>query len=235
MTKEKTELKAEERDLQTKLKALRDSGRIPAVLYGHKVKNQNLSVDAREFEKVFKKAGESTVVNLETGGKSHSVLIHDIQYHFLTSKPIHIDFYEVSMTEKLKAKVTLNFVGEAPAVKTSGGVLVKILNELEVECLAADLPHSLEVSLDALKTLTDTIHVKDVKVPAKVKVVNNPEDLIIKVQPPRDVEAELAKGVADEKAVVEAVVAASEKPKAETDEAAEGAKATQPAKEDKKE
>src|SRR4029077_3576684 len=104
-------------------------------------------------------------------GKTHPVLIHDIQNHYLTSRPIHVDFYEVSMTEKLKAKVALEFTGESGAVKTMGGVLVKVLNEVEVECLPADLPHNIAVSLEGLKTLQDSIHVKDLVIPAKVKVV----------------------------------------------------------------
>ena len=120
------------RDLKTKPNKLRAEGMIPAVLYGHKVKNAALSLNQREFEKLLKKAGESTIVDLMTDdGKTHPVLIHEVQYHYLNSQPIHVDFYEVSMTEKLKAKVALEFTGEAPAVKTLGGVL-KILDTVSL-------------------------------------------------------------------------------------------------------
>ncbi len=228
---DKIQLKAALRAEKENVAKLRKVGKVPAVLYGHKVKNQSLSIDGREFDKVLKKAGESTVVDLVTDdNKTHPVLIHEVQLHYLTSAPIHVDFYEVSMTEKLKAKVALEFVGEAPAVKTLGGVLVKILNEIEVECLPADLPHNIEVSLEPLKTLTDSIHVKDIKIPAKVKVLTTAEEMVAKIQPPRDVEAELAAPVTDEKAAVEAAVAASEKPKAEG-EAEEPIKEEKPKKE----
>ena len=215
---DKLQIKATVRDLKSNLKKLRTAGELPAVLYGHKVQNVALSVNFREFEKLLRKAGESTIVDLVTDdGKVHPVLIHDIQNHYLTSDPIHVDFYEVSMTEKLKAMVALEFTGEAPAVKTLGAILVKVLNEVEVECLPADLPHNIEVSLDSLKTLTDEIHVKALKVSSKVQILTNGDELVAKVQPPRDVEAELATPVVEDVSKVEG--AAEIKPEA----AAEGA------------
>ncbi len=91
-------------------------------LYGHNVPTIPLTITLSDFEKAFKKAGESTIVDLATeDGKKHPVLIHDVQAHYLTTTPLHVDFYEVSMTEKLKAPVSLEFTGEAPAVKTLGG------------------------------------------------------------------------------------------------------------------
>lgn len=214
---DKVELKASKRDIKgMKPEMIRREGGLPAVLYGHKVENQALNINAREFDRVFKKAGESTIINLITDdGKTHPVLIHDVQYHYLTSVPTHVDFYEVSMTEKLKAKVVLEFTGEAPAVKALGAILVKVANEVEVECLPADLPHNISVSLDGLKTLTDSIHVKDLVVPAKVKVITSPEEMIVKVQPPRDVEAELSAPVVEDISKVEG--AAEEKPVAAAD------------------
>ncbi|HVY67824.1 MAG TPA: 50S ribosomal protein L25 [Patescibacteria group bacterium] len=211
---DKQQLKAETRDLKANVKQLRKDGKLPAELYGHKVPNQHLTINAREFEKLLKKAGESTVVELVTAdGKTHPVLIHDVQNHYLTSQAEHVDFYQISLTEKLKAMVPLEFTGESKAVKALGGVLVKVLNEIEVECLPADLPHNLTVSLESLQNLTDTIHVKDLAVPAKVKILAPAEELIIKVQPPRDVEAELATPVVEDVTKVEG--AAEEKPAAE--------------------
>ena len=160
------------------------------------------------------------------------MLIHDVQIHYLTSVPTHVDFYQVSMTEKLKAKVALEFVGEAPAVKTLGGVLVKVLNELEVECLPADLPHNIIVNQESLKTLQDTLHVKDLKVDAKVKILTNSDELVIKVQPPRDVEAELSTPVVEDISKVEG--AAEIKPEAEEAAGAKPEKAEKKEKEEKK-
>ncbi len=214
---EKLQIKATLRDLKTsKPEKLRRVGRLPAVLYGNKVQNVNLTVDAREFDKLLRKAGESTIVELTTDdGKTHPVLIHDVQNHYLTSVPTHVDFYEVSMTKKLKAAVVLEFIGESQAVKALGGVLVKVLSEVEVECLPADLPHNIVVSLDVLKTLHDTIHVKDLPVPAKVKLITEADELVVKVQPPREVETELSAPVVEDISKVEG--AAEDKPVVDPD------------------
>jgi large subunit ribosomal protein L25 len=180
-------------------------------LYGHKIETQSLTVNQSEFEKVLKKAGESTIIELENeDGKNYPVLIHDVQYHVLTSLPIHADFFAVNMLEKLKATVVLEFIGEAKAVKSGGGVLVKSMNEVEVECLPNDLPHNIEVDISKLETFADSIHVKDLKVPAKVQILSNPEEIVAKVQAPRDVEAELSTPVVEDISKVEG--AAEDKP-----------------------
>lgn len=211
---DKLQLQAKNREVKVNPDKFRKAGGVPAVLYGHEVKNVSLVVDLREFEKVLKKAGESTIIDLVTeDGKTHPVLIHDLQRHYLTSVPAHVDFYEVSLTEKLKAKVALEFLGEAPAVKTLGGVLVKIVSEVEVECLPNDLPHNIPVSLEGLKTLTDSIHIKDLQVAAKVKILAPADEMVAKIQPPRDVEAELAAPVVEDVSKVEG--AAEDKPVAE--------------------
>jgi large subunit ribosomal protein L25 len=197
--KEKFTIKAQTRDIKTtNLGKLRKTGILPAVLYGHNVKNQNLSISLGEFEKVLKKAGESTIVEIETeDGKKHPVLIHDIQRHYLTSKPEHVDFYEVSMTEKLKSKVALEYIGEAKAVKELGGVLVRILNEIEVECLPIDLPHAITVNICALNSFEDSIHIKDLNIPSNVKVLMGNDETVAKVQPPRQEEEIAEKPVED--------------------------------------
>jgi large subunit ribosomal protein L25 len=143
---------------------LRKAGQLPAVLYGHKVETQDLELSEREFAKIFKQAGESTLVNLTVDGQSRPVLIHDVQNHYLTDKPIHVDFYAVNMDEKLKAHVPVHFLGEAPAVKSLGGVLVKNLSEIEVECLPADLPHAIEVDISILDNFEKAVYVRDLKV-----------------------------------------------------------------------
>lgn len=192
-TTEKLQIGAKNRDLvTTSPKAVRREGFIPAVLYGHNVKSTNLSVPSNEFEKLFRKAGESTLIELTTeDGKVHNVLIQEVQRHFLTTKPIHVDFLQVNMTETLKATVALEFIGESLAVKADGGVLVKVINEVEVECLPMDLPHNIEVDISAIKNFSDHISVKDLKVSSKVKILTDADEVVAKVQPPRNVEAEL--------------------------------------------
>jgi large subunit ribosomal protein L25 len=216
-TMDKLQLKATVRDIKKDNPGkMRKNGQLPAILYGHKVANLTLSISARDFDKILKKAGESTIVELITDdGKTHPVLIHEFQRHYLTSVPTHVDFYQVSMTEKLKAKVALEFTGESKAVKELGGVLVKVLNEVEVECLPVDLPHNIVISLNSLATLQDSLHVKDLTAPAKVKILTPGDEMIIKVQPPRDVEAELATPVVEDVSKVEG--AAEDKPAVEGD------------------
>ena len=121
---EKLQLQSKIRELtaESHPEKLRKQGFIPAELYGRNIPNIHLSVSANEFAKVLRKAGESTIIELVTeDGKTHNVLIHDVQKHYLTSDPIHVDFFEVSMTEKLTATVPLEFVGESMAVKSLGG------------------------------------------------------------------------------------------------------------------
>lgn len=204
---ERIQLKTESRNDKTNVKQLRKHGKLPAVLYGHGLKNQNLTVDAIEFEKTFKKVGESTIINLVTqDGSVHPVLIHDVQYHYLTNRPTHVDFYEVSMTEKLKASVALEFFGESKAVKELGGVLVRVINEVEVECLPDDLPHSIPVDISPLNTFGDSILVKDLKIPERVKLLTALGEVVAKVQPPRNIEAEFAQPVVEDISKVEGAV-----------------------------
>ncbi|PJE58421.1 MAG: 50S ribosomal protein L25, partial [Candidatus Portnoybacteria bacterium CG10_big_fil_rev_8_21_14_0_10_36_7] len=126
-----TELKAKNRDLNSKLNALRRDGFVPAILYGHDVKNAPLSVSAKEFEEVLKQAGESTLVDLTIEDKKPvKILIHDVTRDPVSSDPIHIDFYQVNMKEKIKTQIALVFVGESLAVKEMGGVLVKNAHEV---------------------------------------------------------------------------------------------------------
>jgi len=221
------EISAQSRTALGKLnKKLRETGMIPAVLYGPafakasagKQTTMPLQVSAKEFQKVFKAAGESTLVNLVVeGAGQHKVLIHDVAKHYMKNEPIHVDFYEVDLTKKIHAKIPLEFVGIAPAVKESGGILIKTLSEIEVEALPSDLPHSFEISIETLKIFTDHIRVSDIKVSDKVKILTHAEDIIVSVQPPRT-EAELAdleKPTAEaEKAAVESLTAEQEAEKA---------------------
>lgn len=151
-------------------KTLRDEGLIPAELYGRGLANQHLSVSAKEFKKVFKEAGESTVIQLVVESKKHPVMIHDVARDPIDEEILNIDFYQVRMDEKLKLKVPLVFEGEAAAVKEKQGVLVKAVSEIEIEALPADLPHDLKVDLTLLKDIGNSISVKDLITPKGVEV-----------------------------------------------------------------
>lgn len=204
---EKIQIESQARDSKTDVvKKLRQDGLIPAELYGHNVPNVHLTLNQNTFEKVLRKAGESTIIELlGPDGKVHNVLIQEVQKHYLTSKPIHVDFYEVKMTEKLTATVELQFTGESKAVRELGGNLLKVLTEVEVECLPGDLPSHIEVDISVLKTYADVIMIKDLKVSDKVTINGDSEETVVKVQPPRDAEAEVSEPV-DEAAAVAAAV-----------------------------
>jgi len=182
-------IQAKKREVTGKrVKTLREAGTMPAVLYGHNVPTQAIEISEKDFTKAFKVAGESTLVNLVVDGKPQSVLIHDVQNHYLHGMPIHVDFYAVNMNEKLKVHVPLHFLGEAPAVKALAGTLVKNINEVEVECLPADLPQNFEIDISTLNTFEDVIRIGDIKVSDKVIIIANPEEVIITVTPPRSEE-----------------------------------------------
>ncbi|MBI2552221.1 50S ribosomal protein L25 [Candidatus Uhrbacteria bacterium] len=208
-------LQAQRRDTAgKKAPALRRAGVVPAVLYGHHVPSQNVQIEARAFEKVYKQAGESTLVDLQVGDEAPvKVLIQEVAKHHLHLKPIHVDFYQVSMTEKLKVTIPLKFKGESAAIKELGGVLVKNLQELQAECLPQDLVHEIEVDIAPLRTFEDTIAVKDLKIPSGITVLTRAEEKVVLAQPPR-VEEEAAPAPS-EKEVIEKITSVGDEKKAE--------------------
>lgn len=186
------EIKAKPRqDLGKKTNKQRKAGFIPAVIYGHGIKSEPIYVLVKDFGSIYKEAGESTLVGLEIEGKKRNVLIHDVARNPLSDDIIHIDFYQVRMDEKIKAKVPLVFVGESDAVKSEGGVLVKNIQEIEVEALPQDLPHHIEIDISPLKTFEDHIYIKDLSVSEKVKIFAGNDEVVVLVTPPRS-EEELA-------------------------------------------
>ena len=189
------QLRAKKRDvLGRKTKRLRAENLLPAILYGPKIKNIPLVLDYKSFEKVWSKAGESSLINLEIEGekKKYLVLIHDIQQDPLTDKIIHIDLYQPDLEKKVTAWVPLVIVGEAPAVKNLGGTLVRNLDEVEVRALPRDLPHEIKVDVSNLKEIHDEILIEDLQVPNNVEILKNPKEVVVTVAPPERVEEELA-------------------------------------------
>ncbi len=183
---------------------MRWNGFIPAVVYGPGVKNANISVEEKEFIKVFRKAGESSLVELKiedpstgSGQENRPVLINEIQKDPVTDKIIHIDFFQASLKEEVTVAVPLVFEGTAPAEKDLGGTLNKNMLEIEVKALPQNLPHEIIVNVDGLKTFEDQILVKDLKIPANVEVVKGADEIVAAVLPPQKVEEELAVPIED--------------------------------------
>lgn len=191
------------------VKTLRREGLVPAELYGRGLANLHLTVPLKEFAKAFKQAGAHTVVNVLLDSKKHPVLIHDVKKNYLTNEIEHVDFYAVRMDEKIKAKVPIEFIGDAPAVKEKGGIVNKAMLEIEVEALPANLPHRLEVNLGGLVDLNQSIYVKDLTVPKDVTIAVALETVIVTVTPP------LAEEVVEAPVDLTAVKVESEEKKAE--------------------
>lgn len=158
---------------------------MPAVVYGEGVPSQSIAVPYKDFEKVYKEAGESTLITLEVDGKSHNVLINDIAHDPLRGNPLHADFYAVRMDKVIKTKVPIEFFGESPAVKNESGILVKVMQELEVEALPKDLPHGLRANLSGLQNFEARLLVKNILLPQGVKILADLDDVIALVEPPR--------------------------------------------------
>jgi large subunit ribosomal protein L25 len=166
------------RDGKARLEEVRDSGLIPAVFYGHKEASTSISVKQPEFLKVWKEAGESSVINLVGEGMNHEALIQDLDFHPVTSAVRHVDFYVIEKGKKIKVDIQLEFVGVSPAVKDLGGILVKVAHEVEIEAMPKDLPKQLTVDIAALVNFESKIAAKDIVLPAGVTLVTKGEETI---------------------------------------------------------
>lgn len=210
------ELVAEKREVFGRaVRRLRLTGRIPAELYSHGLPNLHLSVPLKEFSKVFKEAGENTVVTVVVGEEKLPALIADASRHPVSGEIMSVDFYQVRMDEKIKAAIPLEFTGEAPVVREALGVLVKSMHEVEVEALPADLPREITVDLGKLAELGQSVYVKDLAVPAGVKIMVDPETVVVSATEKVTEEEEKASEEAAAAASVEQVAVETEEKKAE--------------------
>ena len=218
------EIKATVRaEKKKKVKLIREQGKLPVVLYGHGIKPQILVLDKKEFSKVYKQAGSSTLVKLYIGENKEpqNVLLHQIDYHPVTDEIIHADLFQVKLTEKIKTEISIMVIGaeDAPVVKEKEGSIITNKDHVEVEAFPQDLVHEITVDVSKLSEFNQTIYVKDLIIPAKIAVLDDPEEVVIMIQEPRS-EEELAKLEEEVKEDVEAV-AVEEKGKVEEDEGGE--------------
>ncbi|MDD5050544.1 MAG: 50S ribosomal protein L25 [Candidatus Pacebacteria bacterium] len=174
-------LDVEKRDQKVSAEKLRESGKMPAVFYGRKVKSTPVSVSQKEFIKVWKKVGESSVFTVQEGKEEHDALIQDVDLDPIKSTPRHADFYIIEKGQKLKVKVPTEFVGVAGAVKDLGGILVKVLHEIELEAEPKNLPHVVSIDISALVALDSHISAKDIKLPANVTLVTKPDEVVASI------------------------------------------------------
>ncbi len=181
-------LLATTRDPKAKAKVLRRIGIVPAVVYGHNIKNMLVQCAERDMRKALVQAGESTLVELDVEGKKIPVLFKNVDFHPVSDREIHADFYAVNMNEEIEAQVPVHFSGESLAIKALGGVLVTVHDHIRVRCLPAKLPRNIEVDISSLANLHDHITLSQLSIPEGVKVMDKPETVICLIQEPRAVE-----------------------------------------------
>lgn len=189
MTKEKHEIKAEIRTvLGRKVKLLRKEGLVPATVYGNKFESISIQMPQLALERVYDEAGESGLVNLLIDDKKLPVLFRNCQYHPVTGTLIHIDCYKVNLKEKIVTFVPIELIGESLAVK-NGNTLISVTEEIEVEALPTDLPENITVDISVLENVDSVVTVADLTVDrSKVEVLTDAEQVIIKVEAPREEE-----------------------------------------------
>ena len=174
-------LKTKERKVDEKLGILRKEGFLPAVCYGPKHPASSIAISQSEFSKVWKQAGESGVVVLDTAKGKVNTLIHDVQLDPVRHIPTHVDFYAVEAGKEVEVHVPLEFFGVSLAVKELGGILVKVLHEIEVKAMPEKLPHDIKVDIGALVDMNSQILVSDLALPAGVTAVTHGTDLIASI------------------------------------------------------
>ena len=224
------ELAVEPREVVGKKVAqLRRKGFLPAHIYGKGLESRSVQVKTEEMERTLKVATANEVIDIKITdeGEVRPMVIHKVQRHPLNSNPLHLDFYQVSLMEKMRADVPLIVVGQSEALITFGGVLVHAIEALHIEALPLDIPTHIEVDITPLNELEMSVHVRDLPIPSNVTVLNDPDVVVVKVAAPRiaeEIEAEAT--AAAEAAAAEAAATPEGQAAAAAEAAAEGESAS---------
>ncbi|MFL7893871.1 MAG: 50S ribosomal protein L25 [Anaerolineales bacterium] len=188
------------------VKKLRRNGLLPAVVYGHSIEPVSISLNYKEASKTLDSISPSALVVLDIDGEKHYTLVRDKQRNPVRRTIIHVDFQAVSLTETVRADVTVNLIGEAPAVETYLGILVPSLEQLSIECVPTNLPDRIDVDLSGLTEIGDSILVSDIIAPEGVEILNDPDEVVVVViaqaaeeeEEEEELELELEEGVEPE-------------------------------------
>ncbi|KND48184.1 MAG: ribosomal protein L25, Ctc-form [Parcubacteria bacterium C7867-006] len=179
-------LEAQLRDKAVSLDILKKEAKMPAVFYGKKTESTPISVLKKDFIAVWKKAGESGVVTIKTEKGTVDTLIQDVDVDPVTDIPRHADFYVFEKGKKVEVSVPLEFVGVSPAVKDLGGLLVKSLHDLKISADPQSIPHVIEVDISSLVDFSSQILASQVKLPAGVNLIENPDEVVASASAPRE-------------------------------------------------
>jgi len=194
-------LAAKERQVTGKAVAgLRRAGQLPGVVYGRGLESANVTVDAHEFSVLRRRVGPNVLVDLSVdGAKAQPVLVQEVQVHPVNRRPLHVDLFVVRMTEELIVEVPLVAVGTSVAVTEQSGTVIHAIDNVRIRALPDHLPQSIEYSIEGLVDFESTIHVRDLVIPSDVTLLNDPDELVARVIPPRVEEVvEVAPAVAAE-------------------------------------
>ena len=179
-----TELLATTREiLGKKVRFLRRQGITPVHLFGHNVESVALQCDTAQLKRVLAQTGRTRLISLKVdeAKKPRNVVIREVQREPRTSELLHVDFYQVSMAEKIRVEVPIVSIGEAPALKSKENFLLQELNSLSVECLPGEIPNRVDIDLTSLTEVGQAIHVKDIMLDKEGTILNNPEQLVVKI------------------------------------------------------
>jgi len=176
---EKVIIKAEKRTITgKKVKNIRLAGKVPAVIYGGKLKSLPISLDKRDTTNTLNKVSGSTILTIDIEGEEHAALVREIQQDYIKGELLHVDFLAVSLKEKLRTNVSVSLIGEAPVLEEYSALIVSGLHQIEVECFPQDLPEVIEVDVSILEELGAAIYLKDIPTIENVEFLSDPEDLI---------------------------------------------------------
>ena len=176
---EKAVLKAAKRDVIGKqVRALRRAGQLPAVIYGRHTEPISIVLDAHSAALALGKLTSSSLITIEVDGAEYPTLVRERQRDFIKNRLLHVDFLAVSLDEKIRAEVSLHFIGVSVAVKDFNAVLVHNLERLEVECFPADLPERIDIDISTLNRPGEGIRVRDVVVPDKIRLLDDPDTMV---------------------------------------------------------
>jgi large subunit ribosomal protein L25 len=176
---EKVLIKAEKRTITgKKVKNLRLAGKVPAVIYGSKLKSIPITLDKRDTTNTLNKTSGSTILTIDIEGEEHAALVREIQQDYIKGELLHVDFLAISLKEKLRTNVSISLVGLAPVLEEYSAIIVSGLDQIEVECFPQDLPEVIEVDVSILEELGAAIYVKDIPTVENVEFLSDPEDLI---------------------------------------------------------
>lgn len=176
------QLTVEKREIHgKKVRKLRREGILPANIYGKDLESVSVQVPIKEFEDVYKEVGETGLIDLMLDGKKRPVLIKNLQLTYPSRTPIHSDFFQVNLKEKVKTMVPLSFIGEPKAVDDNIGTLLQPVSEVEVEALPEALPENIEVNVEHLAAIDDQITIADLKIPEGVTILNDEGQVLAKI------------------------------------------------------